>query len=415
MCSKNIQRIGYLLILEVLLVVILVVSGLPANAQSETDSTEPLPVASGLQVQKTQHWFLSGYLKDLQSVQFRDVNEHWTMDNLLHNRLDLRWYADSLWKIHVGIRNRLLYGESVPLYVQNPALLDNTRGLMDLSRVVASGESFLLHTTLDRASVDFTRGKWQVTAGRQRINWGLNLVWNPNDIFNAYTYFDFDYEERPGTDALRVQYYRNSTSSAELAWKPGRKPGQSILAGLYRFTTGSYDIQFLAGKALHDYVVGGGWSGVLGQAGFNGEYTFFIPDNTNGLAGTVASTSLGINYTFPGSLYLHGAWLLNTAGFSRADSINISTLFAQVSAKTLSPARHSALLEVAYQLSPLIRGDLSGIVDPNDGSFFLGPFFTFSLTNTMEFLAGGQLFFGSKESLFGDYGRFVFMRFKWSF
>ena len=36
------------------------------------------------------------------------------------------------------------------------------------------------------------------TAGRQRINWGQTFVWNVNDVFNAYSYFDFDYKERPG-------------------------------------------------------------------------------------------------------------------------------------------------------------------------------------------------------------------------
>ena len=35
----------------------------------------------------------------------------------------------------------------------------------------------------------------------------MNLVWNPNDLFNAFSFVDFDYEERPGSDALRIQKY----------------------------------------------------------------------------------------------------------------------------------------------------------------------------------------------------------------
>ena len=57
-----------------------------------------------------------------------------------------------------------------------------------------------------------------------------------------------------------------------------------------------------------------------------------------------------------------------------------------------SPARHSIFAEAAYQFNPLIRGDLSGIYTPADGSFFAGPFFTFALTNTIELLAGGSCF-----------------------
>ncbi|MCK7542259.1 MAG: hypothetical protein MZV63_70990 [Marinilabiliales bacterium] len=64
--------------------------------------------------------------------------------------------------------------------------------------------SHVLNTFIDRASVDFTAGTLQVSAGRQRINWSQALVWNPNDIFNTYSSFDFDYMERPGSDAVRV-------------------------------------------------------------------------------------------------------------------------------------------------------------------------------------------------------------------
>ncbi len=164
-------------------------------------------------------------------MQFTDINKKWTLDNLIHNRVDVHWYADSFWKFHLGIRNRLFYGESAALYTQNKSLLDDSNEFFDLSKTIASGQSFLLHSTIDRASIDFTKGKWQVTAGRQRINWGLNLVWNPNDIFNAYSYFDFDYEERPGTDAIRIQYYLNSTSSAEFAYKPGKHSDETVAAG----------------------------------------------------------------------------------------------------------------------------------------------------------------------------------------
>ena len=84
---------------------------------------------------------------------------------------------------------------------------------------ILTEKSFFLNTTIDRLWVDFNYGKLQVRAGRQRINWGQTLIWNPNDIFNAYSFFDFDYIERPGSDAVRVQYYPGSSSSVEAAVK----------------------------------------------------------------------------------------------------------------------------------------------------------------------------------------------------
>ena len=32
---------------------------------------------------------------------------------------------------------------------------------------------------MDRAWVDWSNENWEVRAGRQRINWGTNLFWNP--------------------------------------------------------------------------------------------------------------------------------------------------------------------------------------------------------------------------------------------
>jgi hypothetical protein len=109
----------------------------------------------------------------------------------------------------------------------------------------------------------YTNEKLQVTAGRQRINWGQTFVWNPNDIFNTYSYFDFDYEEKPGSDAVRVQYFLNPTSAFELAAKLDRQ-NKATIAGLYRFNKLNYDIQFLSGITdEQDFVAGAGWSGQI--------------------------------------------------------------------------------------------------------------------------------------------------------
>ena len=58
--------------------------------------------------EKKSHWSVNGYLKDLQSIQFTDINKKWTLDNLVHNRVDVHWYADSLWKISCGYTKQVV-------------------------------------------------------------------------------------------------------------------------------------------------------------------------------------------------------------------------------------------------------------------------------------------------------------------
>ena len=113
-------------------------------------------------------------------------------------------------------RTRLFYGETVKTFPQYADIIDHDEGyLVDLSGVVSEGNSYFIHSGIDRLNVDWSSGKWQMRLGRQRINWGQTFVWNPNDIFNAYSFFDFDYEERPGSDAALVRYYAGATSSIE--------------------------------------------------------------------------------------------------------------------------------------------------------------------------------------------------------
>src|SRR5690606_16799016 len=161
---------------------------------------------------------MNGYLKFLQTVQFQEVGETWLTDNILHNRLNFNWYPVEGLRVNAEVRTRLFYGETVKLIPAYKDFVDDNTGYaFDLSAIWADGQSFFLHSIVDRFNVDWSAGDWQVRLGRQRINWGQTFIWNPNDVFNAYSFFDFVYEERPGSDALLVRRYLGATSSVELA------------------------------------------------------------------------------------------------------------------------------------------------------------------------------------------------------
>jgi hypothetical protein len=55
------------------------------------------------------------------------------------------------------------------------------------------------------------------------------------------------------------------------------------------------------------------------------------------------------------------------------------------------------------------------MLNPSDGSSFLGPSFTYSLGNNLELLVTGQLFFGDEGTEYGELGKAVYGRFKWAF
>lgn len=361
---------------------------------------------------------MNGYIKELymfyspeNPIPGTDLN--YLSTNILHNRLNFKWYTTAKLTTVVEMRNRLMFGNLVKDFPDYQSTVNVDNGLVNMSWITAQGSGWFVHSMIDRAYLDYSSGKLQVRAGRQRVNWGVNLVWNPNDIFNTFSYFDFDYEERPGTDAIRVQYYTGVTSSAELVYKPGHDSIHTSIAGMYRFSKWDYDFQFLGGQAGNDWVLGGGWSGDIYGAGFRGEITHFEPRISSSVRATVASVSA--DYTFKNSLYIHTSILYSSNGKTgKAGGMNV--LFnPDMSAKQLSLARYSLFGQVSKPITPLFSGSFSGIVNPSDGSFYVGPAFTYSLLTNLEIMLTGQLFFGDAGTEFGDIGQIAFGRLKWSF
>lgn len=361
---------------------------------------------------------LNGYVKELymfyspeKPIPGTDLD--YLATNIIHNRLNFKWYTSKKFTTVIEMRNRLMLGNLVKDFPGYMATVDIDNGLLDLSWISAQSTSWFVHSMIDRAYLDYSSGKLQVRVGRQRVNWGVNLVWNPNDIFNTFSYFDFDYEERPGTDAIRVQYYTGTTSSAELVYKPGRDNAHTSLAGMYRFAKWDYDFQFIGGQAGNDWVLGGGWSGDIRGAGFRGELTHFEPRNDLSIRATVASVSA--DYTFSNSWYIHGSFLYSSNG-KTGKAGGMDVLFnSDMSAKQLSFARYSLFGQISKPITPLLSGSFSGIVNPSDGSFYFGPAFTYSLLSNLELMLTGQLFFGDSGTEFGDIGQIAFGRLKWSF
>ena len=214
-----------------------------------------IPQLSSAQVSAS----LNGYVSNMQSVVFENIQDPWQMDNLFHNRLNFSFYGGRWLSTQLEVRNRFMYGATVQYVPGYKDLIDHDSGWADLSWNLLSDTSYLFNSTIDRANIDLTFGAFQATIGRQRINWGMNYVWNPNDIFNSYSFFDFDYVERPGSDAVRLQLYLNSTASIEAVAKINEFDAWS-LAGLMRFTVLGSDFQFLGGLLNEEeFVIGAGF------------------------------------------------------------------------------------------------------------------------------------------------------------
>lgn len=364
-------------------------------------------------VEKPKRAGLNGYVKDMVTLTHLGAADTVQLSNLIHNRFNFWCKPGADWQVNVSLRTRLFAGDVVSDTPGFAEAMDRDSGLVDLSFVPLKGRGILLHTQIDRANVRWRHQKWELTAGRQRINWGINSVWNPNDLFNTFSYIDFDYEERPGSDALRLQYYATGLSVVEVAVKPGLTAAQTVAAGCYRFNKKGYDLQLIGGWYRGDIALGGGWAGNLKNWGFKGEATWFQPAAhvTDSLGAAVLAVAVDRMFA---KWYFHSSLLLNSSGADRLGGLlNLTGL--SLSPKSLSPFRYTAFVQASVPLGQLARLDVAAMVNPLDGSLFLIPSFQFSLRNNLDLLLLGQTFFGNAGAGWQPLFQSAFLRLKWSF
>lgn len=357
---------------------------------------------------------VNGYLQNMQIVWGPKGNQSLIFSNSISNRFNLKWYANDNLTLNASLRNIFDYSQFVTLvpFYSDIATTDN--GFFDLTEKITSGNSYLFYSNIDRINISYTLDKFEIQIGRQRINWGVNSVWTPNDIFNSSSFINFDYTEKPGSDAIRLLYYLDYASSIEVVSKLDYNK-ELTLAGKFQFNEWDYDFQLLSGFTKDDYIFGAGWSGNIHDAGFTGEASYFVDKSNISVKQNIFVSSLGLNYMFSNSFFISTEFLYNSIG--RVGKLNNpSNIFdLDYSAKQLSPSRFSIFCSAQYPITPLINSSLSSIINPTDGSLFISPSVEFSLNEDVYLLATGQLFIGEDNTEWGEFGQFYYLRIKYNF
>ena len=356
---------------------------------------------------------LSGYVGLMPSAILMPPGGELRWQSLLHNRLNFARQFSERWSIDIGVRNRFITGDRDMI---NPDETSFDPAWADLSWNWAQGKHVVGNTAFDRLHLTFERNKWKVQFGRQRINWGQTFVWNPNDIFNTYSFFDFDYPERPGCDALRITYYHSETASSELAVSTNRH-GKTTVALLHHRTWRGIDCQLIAGEQTQtDFVLGAALTGDFRGLNLRGEFSWFHPVERASDTSGVVALSIGADYVFPNSLTIQAEALYNKAGKATAAEGLMSLYSAPLSAKRLSVCDYSLFAQASMPVTPRLNVALSGMYFVDIKSFYAGFSIDASLAENWDLSLVGQ-FFHAAATPESDAMRFTmgFARLKYSF
>ena len=366
-------------------------------------------------------WSMDGYLSDMQA--FYQIENNWLWENTLQDRFSFMYYPGDWLTANLQFRSRVILGNTLKEIPGYSDALGKDPGWLDMTFFSngSLGESsgYALASVIDRLWLQFSFGNLEIVAGRQRINWGQTLVWNPNDIFNSYSYFEVDYPERPGSDAIRVQYYTGNASTIELVSKIDSSR-RVTAAAYYRFNTLGFDIQFLGGLyKQEDLILGTGWSGNTGPVGFRSEWSYFrnIDHFTDTTGYLIAS--VGFDYTFPNSLtfQLEGLY----SGFAKEmDARSFLQLYSgNLDVKNLAFTDWSFFANISYPITPLFTGSFATIWYPELKGAYLGPSFDISIKDNLVLSLILQYFTAAFDNPYGasvrEKNTFGFIRLKWNF
>ena len=368
----------------------------------------------GLEPEKD--WDLNGYVKYMATGNFLDDQSN-SLDHLIHQRFNFEYRFSDTLRFNAGMRNRLLFGDTA----ETPGfgeLVAFDPGYMDLSTNWLDKKGAVGNSQFDRLYVTWQTPDWLVRTGRFRINWGMSTLWNPNDIFNSYSIYDFDYEERAGTDAVMVSRKLGFASSLDLVYSPSRESALESYATRYLLNYRGWDVQVLAGKSRLDWVVGGGFAGDIRGAGFRGEISWFEPEGDSWQGEELESSSVATveaDYSFGGKRnWMARATVLHISNPQDPASALVF-LNLPLTARTLSFTQLSWYADASFDISALSRMTFSATYY-DDGSYFFGASNSYSLSDDWQMLTVLQRFDGSSDSFFGQTpATLLYWQIRWSF
>ncbi len=365
-----------------------------------------------------KNWNLGGYVKYMASSTIpNSSSESSSFDNLIHQRFNFEYRFNDELRVNLGMRNRLMFGDTAR-YANYGDFISYDSGYVDLSKNWIDKNGVVGNSQFDRAYINWSKDDWQLRAGRFRINWGMTTVWNPNDIFNSYSIYDFDYEERPGSDALMVTKNLGFASSVNVVINPNKDSGLNSYASRYLFNNQGWDMQLLLGKSHLDYVIGAGFAGDIYGAGLRGEFSWFEPtqryyQNEELTASSVSSLEMDYSINSSANWAIQGSVMY----ISEPQDVEntVSYLNLPLTARTLSFTHWTWYSSIGFDTSALNRVMLIGTYY-DDGSYFIGMNNTYSLADNWQLLGVLQYFDGSTDSVFGENpNTLLYAQVKWSF
>jgi hypothetical protein len=352
----------------------------------------------------------NGYLKTLPAWNIPANMNQPQLTQIFHNRLNIQIKISDHFYSGISFRNRIIWGDEVKQNPKYDQFLRNRQDLLNLSVVWLKKPDLIIHSNTERLWTEYRRDKWNLRVGRQRINWSMTATWNPCDLFNVYNFLDVDYEERPGTDALKFSYLIKNMSSIEVAYAPGKNVNQTIAGIRYTFHKRKTDFQLLAGSYKRRWSIGGGWAGSLGETGWKTELQYYV---SRGAEKGHLNITTELDHVLKKGWYFNLGMLYNSTGIDRR-ILKMDTLQFEFTPLQLMPTKFNLIISSAKEINPAFSFTSSILYSPNSDLLIVLLGLKWTISNMFDSDFIWQSFFVRTDD-FKAMNHRGFIRVRWSF
>jgi hypothetical protein len=293
--------------------------------------------------------------------------------------------------------------------------------------VIAGGDHVEWRHLLYRGFLAFEGERIGLRVGRQRIAWGVGRLWNPIDRFNAIPPLALEPDQVRGVDGVDAKLRFSGFTYLQAVYAVADDPDDRSYALRLHGVLRDVDYSVVAGVFEEALTLGFDLAGNLGEAAARLEVVWTDPDRDVHPVGERRKQlprfwqvvgSVDHVFDVGTGLYLLVEHLYNgnDLGFGRGKAGPLLPFFEETGdglVRATSAARFGGSrvitlgsnltgLEVGYDLTPELRGDLLALYDWDGSSAAFVPRFTWSAFDWLELTLAGQLFTGPRRSEYGS-------------
>ena len=283
-----------------------------------------------------------------------------------------------------------------------------------------------LYHNLDRASINYSNEYADISIGRDAIAWGSARIINPTDVVAPFSFDQLDTEDRVGVDAIRIRIPIGVLGEVDTGYVIGEKFDYAKSALYLRTQLNAVETDFSISliQFQRNLLAGIDITRGIGGAGFWLEtaYVFTEPFmDMNSASDNYLRSSIGLDYSFNGSLFTFIEYHFNGAGSMNPDDyIDNLNQPAYMQGGVYLFGIHYFSPGISYQLTPLINIGGQVLFNLSDMSATFIPQLSYNVAEDLHLSVGGLLSIGKRpidnqfdlQSEFGSYPNLFFTSFQ---